>query len=94
MTVAVVETPGAKFYKSKDEKQWFIDPITAVGRIREHNVLRSSRSGPKPGTVANPVGIFRSILTPEIVDVIVRETNRKANEVVQKWNANNPSRIQ
>lgn len=59
--------------------------------MKSHNVLRTRRCGPLPGTIANPVTIFREILSPEIVEIVVRETNRRAEQSIANWNAKNPS---
>lgn len=76
----VDDTGIGRFYTSRDRTQWFIDPIDPVRRPAEHDVLRAS--GPQPDIVANPLAIFRSIMTPDIVSIIVRETNRRADEVI------------
>lgn len=62
---------------SKDGKIWSTAPPTSY-RTRAHNIPAVGRAGPVSGTIRNPVTIFKSLITPEIVSIIVRETNRKA----------------
>lgn len=34
-----------------------------------------------------PISIFKRFVTPEIVNLIVRETNRTAESIIREWNA-------
>ncbi|XP_036337528.1 piggyBac transposable element-derived protein 4-like [Rhagoletis pomonella] len=76
-------------YRSKDGKLWSSAP-PCTGRLRAHNCAIVGREGPAPGIMRSPVSIFKSIITPEIVSIIVRETNRKAQELCRLWCAKNP----
>lgn len=78
-------------YKSKDGKIWSSVP-PGTGRPRAHNCPTVGREGPVIGTMRNPISIFKSLLTPEIVSIIVRETNRKAQQMCRNWSEMNPDK--
>lgn len=80
-------------YISRDNTPWHTTPIPAVGRLRSHNILRKGYVGPVPNTINNHVAIFKSIMSPEIIDIIVDETNRKARESLHDWAATNSTEI-
>lgn len=93
LTTAELTAPITGGY-SRDDRFRSFAPPPAVGRKRSHNTatLIGRRAGPKSGTISNPVSIFRSLISPEIVGIIVRETNRRANEIIGKWNAEHRER--
>ncbi|GLV45969.1 hypothetical protein CBL_02919 [Carabus blaptoides fortunei] len=75
-------------YHSKDGKLWSSAP-PATGRLRAHNCATIGREGPAPRIMRNPISIFKSLITPEIVSIIVRDTNRKAKQLCRLWCAKN-----
>lgn len=79
----------------KDGKKWYLD-APATGRPRAHTI---PPLGTKMGvqrcisSTATPVQIFKSLMSPELVSVIVRETNRRAHESFRKWNEEHPDSV-
>lgn len=80
-------------YRSKDGKIWNANPPPS-GRPRSHNVPTITHKGPLRGTLPHHRAIFKSLLSPEIVNIIVRETNRKALESFRLWNEAHPNKKQ
>ncbi|XP_071567686.1 piggyBac transposable element-derived protein 4-like [Temnothorax nylanderi] len=77
-------------YVTKDNTVWLKTP-PQVHQTLSHNILRQ-RSGPHKSTETLSVrDTFTKIITPEMVDLIIRHTNRKAEEVYNKYNAENPN---
>lgn len=77
--------PASEFFQCKDGIPWMKNP-PSTGRPQAHNVPIVGRAGPIGSFVQNPIAIFKSFVTPEMVDIICRETNRKANELIRVWN--------
>lgn len=91
----VADQPGvvgdSTYFYSKNGTKWHKDP-PPCSRIRSHNIFNYGRK--KPGPVNNahdPLTILRSLITEDIAYVIIRETNRKANEETLAWNSDNPT---
>lgn len=83
------QLPG-EFYSCKDGIMWIKAP-PPTGRPRAHNMPVAARAGPIGNFVQNPISIFKQFVTPEIIDIICRETNRKANHIVRTWNEAHPT---
>lgn len=81
-------------YKSKSGVKWFHHP-PPVPRVQPDNVVdfTPNSSGPSSGLICDPLAIFMSIMTEDIMNIIIRETNRNANQIVAKWNVKNPTKI-
>lgn len=80
---------NANAYIAKDKTVWSKTP-PQVHQTPSHNVLRQ-RSGPHRSTETLSIGdTFKRIITVEMVDLIVRYTNKKANKVYDNYNAKNP----
>ena len=72
---------AGQLYTGRDGTIWSTTPPN-TGRFRTHNILRCARHGPVQRT--NGLSIletFKLIMSEEIFDIIIRETNRKA----KKW---------
>lgn len=63
-------------------------------RALSHTVLRSANTGPTKKTLGlSIVHTFKLLLSGEICDIIICETNRRGAQSYQKWNTENPTRI-
>lgn len=78
------------YYTARDGNVWSsIPPIP--GRIRAHNVLRSRNPGPVPSTNGLTMAeTFNLMMSNEICDVIIRESNRKARQTFDAYNEQHP----
>lgn len=75
-----------EYYVSKDGTKWNKDP-QSTGRKRLHNIVRIGNKGTKRTLdTSSPLSIFKSFMTEEIVSIIVRETNRKAETTLSEQN--------
>lgn len=84
------QTPSKKsdsFFYGKDGTEWKKDEPNAVGRVRQHNIMRF-KSGPRTQTSV-PIEVFKRLFTPNMAFIIITETNRYVNAAVQKWNEQN-----
>lgn len=79
------ERVAGECYPSKAGVMWILQP-PHTGRPLAHNIPVPTRTGPARHFLPNPINIFKEIFTPEMVNVIVRETNRKAQEVYHAFN--------
>jgi hypothetical protein len=79
------------FYLSKNKEIKWMKNEPSATRQRSHNVLRDNRSGPnRKFQSMSLIQIFKSFITEEMVDIIVRETNRKAVESQQAKDTTHP----
>lgn len=70
---------------AKDETEWLSDPLPSA-QTRSRNILRR-RSGPTAiSNLFTPIELFNSIMSPEMCDIILRETNRKGKRVCDAFN--------
>nr|XP_022906882.1 uncharacterized protein LOC111418576 [Onthophagus taurus] len=82
-------TENDNAYIAKDKTVWSKTP-PQVRQTPSHNVLRQ-RSGPHRSTESLSVqDTFKTIITVEMVDLIVCYTNNKATKVYNNYNGNNP----
>lgn len=78
-------------YVAKDGTEWSKNPKNIKVRRSLTNILNIA-----PGLTAYSSGIssirdaFLLFITPEIINIIVTETNRKATDFYERWNAGNP----
>lgn len=80
------------YYIGKDGTQWS-KKAPPTSRTRNHNVVDFTRKKPGPtGNIHDPYTIMRSIMTEEIIHLVLRETNRKGREVTAAWNLANPTK--
>ena len=78
-------------YKARDFTFWHSQP-TVPRKILSHNILRSPSSGPTKKTKSLSImNTFKLLITPEICDIIIRETNRKAKQTLEKLQTENPT---
>lgn len=85
VAIAPQRTQGDEFFASKDGTAWMKQP-PPTGRPQAHNVPIATRAGPVSGFVLSPIAKFKAYMTPEMVDIICRETNRRAAAVIRAWN--------
>lgn len=77
------------FFYGKDGTQWSKEP-PAGSRIRQHNIMQF-RSGPRHQTSV-PIEVFKLFFSPNIMFIIISETNRHAKAAFEKWNSENPTK--
>ncbi|KAF2892975.1 hypothetical protein ILUMI_13196, partial [Ignelater luminosus] len=83
------ESSDANCLFGKDKTVWHRRP-PKTGRVRKHNILRE-KSGPTKSTqILSICETFKYIFSDVMCNVIIRETNRKANSVYAAYNAENP----
>lgn len=87
------DLPDKAHFISKNGTKWYKDQ-PATSRIRAHNIFDLSRCkpGPSKSLPHNPLEIFRSLFTEDIANIIIRETNRKARQVITAWKEANPGK--
>ena len=70
---------------AKDKTEWSSNPLPSA-QTRSRNILRR-RGGPAANrNLFTPDELFKSIMRPEICDIILRETNRKGKRVRDAFN--------
>ena len=77
-----------EYFIARDGTRWNKEP-PITRRLRAHNVVRAAGGNARRGTSPIPIDIFKKIITEEIIDIITRETNRKAESEIAKNNENN-----
>uniref|UniRef100_A0AAG5D1Q7 PiggyBac transposable element-derived protein domain-containing protein n=2 Tax=Anopheles atroparvus TaxID=41427 RepID=A0AAG5D1Q7_ANOAO len=86
-------TESSNEYKARDDTIWLSEPAMPR-KLLAHNVLRCSGIGPTRKTKGLSIlHTFKSLMSAEICDIIIRETNRKAKQYFDKVNTTNPSSI-
>lgn len=68
----------------KDGTQWYTEPLPSL-QTKSRNVLYQ-RGGPALNCFSTEKELFISIITPEICDIVLRESNRKAKRVCEAFN--------
>ncbi|XP_077116944.1 uncharacterized protein LOC143773353 [Ranitomeya variabilis] len=80
-----VPQSAGDIWTAKDETQWCSNPLPNA-QTKSRNVLRQ-RGGPAAiSNLYTAKELFKSIMTPEMCDIILRETNRKAKRVCDAYN--------
>ena len=70
---------------AKDKTEWGSNPLPSA-QTRSRNILHQ-RSGPAANSnLFTPDELFKSIMRPDICDIILRETNRKGKRVCDAFN--------
>ncbi|XP_074115706.1 uncharacterized protein LOC141538227 [Cotesia typhae] len=83
--------PSGSFI-AKDKTVWSKTPLTQH-QTATHNIVRQ-RSGPHRSTEMLSISeTFKKIFTYEMVDIIVRHTNKKAEATYQHYNVNHPDSL-
>ena len=79
-------------YKTNDGTIWSSQP-TIRRKILAHNILRSSQSGPTRKTERlSIIKTFKLLMSDEMIDIIVRETNRKAQQIYEREQVTNSAK--
>lgn len=74
----------------KDGTKWSkIPPLT--GRIRAHNIMQFTGGPVEKNSI--PIEVFKKFFTSNIIFIILKEKNEYANNIINFWNAGNPSKI-
>ncbi|KAF2879851.1 hypothetical protein ILUMI_26308 [Ignelater luminosus] len=82
------ESSDANCLFGKDKTVWHRTP-PKTGRVRKHNILRE-KSGPTKSTqMLSICETFKCIFSDVMCNIIIRETNRKANSVYAAYNVEN-----
>lgn len=82
---------NSPFLKGKDGTIWRQTPPQR--QTLRHNILRSQRTGPLRSTEMLPVkDTFKCIFSDVMCEIIIRQTNRKGNEVYATHNFINPEK--
>lgn len=90
---SVVSSDSANFV-SKDQTKWSQTPTSIQRQTSAHNIVRQ-RCGPHRSTETLSVSAtFKCFVTNEMVDIIMRHTNKKATSVYEKYNQKNPTKKQ
>ncbi|XP_031332326.1 piggyBac transposable element-derived protein 4-like [Photinus pyralis] len=78
------------FYIAKDGTHWSKLPVNKISRRSRANILTvAPGSNSKTSSIKDAFFLF---FTPDILEILVRETNRKARQYFDEWNAANPTR--
>jgi len=77
--------------KAKSGRSWTSQP-PAVYRRGKEDIIRCKPGVTAEARIKTETEAFNLLMTPEIIDVIVRETNRYANNCHELWNSQHPER--
>lgn len=78
-------------FQAKDDTIWSSQPIP-YRKMLSHNIRRSVFSGPTRKTEGlNIMQTFKQLISFEIIDIIIRETNRKARQIFEDAHKKNPA---
>lgn len=83
----VQQHSAEEYFYGKDGTKWNKQEPNVCIRLRQHNVMRF-RAGPKEQS-SIPIEVFKRFFTPNIVFVIITETNRYGKNEMEKWNKSN-----
>jgi len=88
-----IEPSSSNTFVAKDGTVWNQLPPN-FHQTSTHNIVRQ-RSGPLRSTETMSVcDTFKCIFTNEMIDIIIRHTNKKAKHVYETYNTNNPTKTQ
>jgi len=79
--------------KAKSGRLW-TKVAPAVHRRSPQDIIRTPSGIRREAHAENEMNAFKLLITPEMLDVIARETNREAERKVAAWNEANPHNIQ
>lgn len=74
-------------YAGKNGTVWERNP-PPVGRRREQDIIRTPPGITNEARCDNIQSVFSLFITPEMVDLIARETNRESRPKIREWNDN------
>lgn len=87
----LVEPSPANTFVAKDRTMWNQLP-PSHHQTPSHNIVRQ-RSGPHRSTETLSIrDIFKCIFSDEMIDIILRHTNKKARKIYETYNSNNPTK--
>lgn len=78
-------THEGTLFTSKNGSQWYADP-PASRRRGPHDIIRNRPGVRREAVSTTELDAFQKIFSPEIFDIIVRETNREAKRICEIWN--------
>ena len=70
---------------AKDKTEWGSNPLPSA-QTRSRNILHQRGEPTANSNLFTPDELFKSIMRPEIFDIILRETNRKGKRVCDAFN--------
>jgi hypothetical protein len=89
----VAVTHNAVEMKAKSGKVWSSSP-PVIHRRQAQDVIHD-RPGAKRGSQKPTVSeVYQLYVTEEILDIVIRETNREGRRVCSKWNDDHPDKLQ
>lgn len=80
-----VEEEPTNELSGKDGTQWRLDPFPETQRLCR-NIIRQRGGAATFSSLYTPKDTFKSLLSNEICDIILRETNRKGAKVTETYN--------
>ncbi|KAF2902527.1 hypothetical protein ILUMI_03660 [Ignelater luminosus] len=86
---SVDKSSNANCLFGKDKIVWHRTP-PKTGRVRKHNLLHEKSGLAKLTQILSMRKTFKCIFSDVMCDIIIRETNQKANSVYAVYNAENP----
>lgn len=90
----VSNSQGIPVYKSKDGTEWSKIPGNTKVRRSKANIRRHALGLTNYSSdISSIKDAFLLFLSPDILNIIVTETNRKAQTYYDKWNIENPNKI-
>ena len=69
--------------------EWNVDPPN-IGRCRAQDIIRTPPGITNAGRCNTIEESFSFFMTPEMLDLVVLETNHEANRNIREWNENHP----
>lgn len=76
----------------RDGTEWRQSPNTT--RTLTHNIGHNHHGPVRATKMLSASQILKTIFTDVMCNIIIKETNRKANSVYDEWNAKNPLKVQ
>lgn len=87
-------TSGIPFYTAKDGTQWSKTPISKYTRRSQSNkVVVTPGLTPRSAAIFSVKDAFKVFFSPDIIEIVVNETNRKAKKFYDDYNAANPNDV-
>lgn len=82
-----IEMDSENIHISKDNTEWSTIPPRSTQTVTR-NLLRQKCGPPNRSKNWSPKENFKSFLTPEISSIIIRESNRKEQKLIDAFNSN------
>jgi hypothetical protein len=83
--------PQSQVMTGKNGKVWNLTP-PSIHKRGPQDIIRHHVGVTAEGKVQSIKAAFELFLTDEILDIIMRETNREANRVYRQWNIDHPEK--